>query len=43
MKAQDHEYVIGFIEKMSNPSMLWESFEALNPKDMARLTKARAQ
>ena len=39
-RAQDHVYVIGFIEKMSNPSMLWESFEALKPKDMGRLTKS---
>ena len=25
---------------MSNPSMLWESFEALKPRDMGRLTKS---
>ena len=25
---------------MLNPSMLWESFETLKPKDMGRLTKS---
>ena len=39
-RAQDHEYVIGFIEKMLNPSVLWESFETLKPKDRGRLTKS---
>ena len=39
-RAQDHEYVIGFIKKMLNPSVLWESFETLKPKDRGRLTKS---
>ena len=39
-RAQDHEYVIGFIKKMLNPSVLWESLKTLKPKDIGRRTKS---